>query len=120
MNFKFEVTTGYPTTSYKLFVDDDHKASGKVTHLPGNGQVGISHDVFVIHDHKNKGYGSLFQTLRLNHMKKNLGFDYVICTVNADNIAQNKIMKNNGWHVIDRFNDLSLGHLVLVYRKKLT
>lgn len=62
------------------------------------------------------GLGTLLQKYKLEIAKYN-GASKIICTVNANNIAQLKIMVNNGWTPIDSGHNFRSNTEVIMYMK---
>lgn len=47
------------------------------------------------------------------------GYDYVICTVKADNIAEIKILMRNNWRCLDYFFNKETKQFVYIYGRRL-
>jgi hypothetical protein len=47
------------------------------------------------------------------------GYDYALCTVTADNAAQRRILKINGWKKLDTFVSSKTENEVIVYGRKI-
>ena len=70
--------------------------------FPGSNQIVISNHAFVHPEHRGKGAGKRTNEERIQQAR-GLGYDYMICTVRADNVPQLRIMQANGWRELDRF-----------------
>ena len=91
---------------------------GEVSDMPGCFQVAISHYVWMPPEMRGKGHGKAVHARRID-MFKEMGYDYVLCTVESTNAAQIKILKSNGWNVLDSFTSAKTGHAVLICGKLL-
>lgn len=86
---------------------------GEVTSLPGCSQVAVSHSVFrVVRD---TGRGKENMQARLQMMFDELGYDYVICTVDMTNARQKNILEATGWRELDTFGSSKTGHFVEIW-----
>lgn len=84
----------------------------------GNPQVGISHGMYVYPWDRGKGYGTGEHQDRLQQFR-NLGYDYVLCTVNAANLPQIKILEKHGWKHLDEYPSTKTNHMVRIYGRSL-
>lgn len=91
-----------------------------LTELSGCPSIVISHGAEVREDLRGQGLGDKVHKSRLNIAQNELQKDYIICTVNADNVAQLRILKKNKWKLLDSFIDACSHHKVCIYGKKLT
>lgn len=91
----------------------------EITTLPGSPQVAVSHAVFIHPAHRGTGKGSLNHVLRLKRLKE-MGYNYVICTVNAANGVERHILKENGWTELSNFQSSQTNHTVCLYGRELT
>ena len=89
---------------------------GEITTMPGCTQIGISHAVYSINP--GSGKGALANGARCEAMH-GMGYDYALCTVDVQNEAQLKILRQNGWRCLDTFRSRKTGHHVAVYGKDL-
>lgn len=94
-------------------------ASYQLTELPGCDQVVVSHGAFVPTHIRGKGIGDRAHKHRLSHIKE-LGFDYAVCTVDAANVAQIKILTKNGWHKLQEFVSSKTAHTVQLWGVTIT
>lgn len=92
---------------------------GEIVSMPGCSQVAISHGVFVPSNSRKCGLGKLAQKQRLEFAKKNLGYDYIICTVESTNAAQRHILEKYEWKLLDEFKSTKTDHTVCIYGRKL-
>jgi hypothetical protein len=90
----------------------------EITTLPGSPQVAVSHAVFIFPEHRGTGKGALNHTLRLNRLK-DLGYNYVICTVADGNLAEEHLLEKNGWTRLSDFNSSQTKHKVALYGRGL-
>lgn len=88
----------------------------EIDNLPGCSQIAVSHGVFVPKEHRGTGKGGDAHTERLATMS-DLGYDYALCTVDAANTAQIKILKKNNWKKLDKFVSSKTGHKIALYGK---
>lgn len=98
-------------------VDSSGWVFGELDSLPGCSQVVVSHAVFN-RGPRGFGHGSKAHSERLKLMYK-LGYDYALCTVRADNLPQNQIMKKFGWHRLTLFTSEKTKSLIYIYGKPL-
>lgn len=92
---------------------------GEVDTLPGCSQVAVSHGVFTPAHLRGKGNATKANLARTVIMKSYFGYDYALCTVAADNVAQIKIMEKNAWKRLDTFPSSKTNHEVHLYGKVL-
>lgn len=85
--------------------------------FPGCNQIVVSNHSFVKPELRGMGLGKQIHQERLDLMKE-LGYDYALCTVKADNIAQISILVKNQWKFLDSFHNKETGHDVLIYGRK--
>ena len=88
----------------------------EITALPGSPRVAVSHGTFVYPKHRGKGFGKAEHVKRLEKIKE-LGYDYVICTVDLNNYREIKILSDNQWKKCDEFTSSSSGHKVGIFGK---
>lgn len=86
--------------------------------LPGSPQVAVSHAVFIYPEKRGKGLGTVNHLLRLNRLKA-MGYNYVLATMRAGNIREEKILLKNEWKRLDDFVSSATGHNVVLWGKKL-
>lgn len=91
---------------------------GEISTLPGNSNVAVSHAVFVPASMRGKGLGTKAQEKRLELMK-NLGYDYVLCTVRQDNSAQIHVLLKFGWRELSSFASSRSEGLILIFGRTL-
>lgn len=92
---------------------------GEIDSLPGCSQVGVSHAVYVPESLRGAGLGKKANIQRLRYMGSSLGYDYALCTVDAANIAQIKILQDNEWEKLSWFTSSKTGHRVEIWGYKL-
>jgi RimJ/RimL family protein N-acetyltransferase len=86
--------------------------------FPGCNQIVVSNHAFIPKEHRGKGLGSMAHKHRLEHIKQ-LGYDYVMCTVHENNEPQIKILENNGWTYLDFFLNKETSKLLRIYGKRI-
>lgn len=91
----------------------------ELTSFPGCAQIAVSHNAFTLPKYRGqgKGLGSHISRLRI---AKDMGYDYMLCTVKADNIAQIKILKNAQWTKLAAFESSYTTNVVELWGKSLT
>lgn len=106
--------------SMRVACKDGKKVVGfyEINSLPGCPQVAVSNHAFISLEHRNNGYGKRYHGERLAHLKE-LGFNYVICTVKKDNVFQKKILVRFAWKLLDSFVNKETGNEVEVYGKSI-
>lgn len=88
---------------------------GEIDSLPGCTQVAVSHAVFLPPKERGKGKGTAANAKRLIMMQEELGYDYALCTVSADNHIQRELLQANHWMSLSSFYSRKTGHLVFIY-----
>ena len=86
--------------------------------LPGCSQVAVSHGMFIRSEYRGEGNAKECMAYRLD-TAIDLGYDYVICTVDMDNTPQVKTLNSTGWTCLDTFVSERTGHAVALYGKHL-
>lgn len=110
---KFE----YQTFNSMIFKYNIGKYS--LTPMPGStADVLISHNAVVYEGQQNQGFGQNLHKQRLEKAKE-LGYSYVICTVNKDNEKQIHILEKNGWNEIDSFVSKCTSHELIIFGRQL-
>jgi predicted acetyltransferase len=84
--------------------------------MPGCTQIGVSHGVFS--RERNSGMAVAANRERCKAMLE-MGYDYTLCTVDASNIAQVKVLDRNGWKFLSAFKSSKTNHVVHLYGKAL-
>ena len=87
---------------------------GELTTLPGCSQVAVSHAVFVQRNERGKGKGTAANLSR-RILAGELGYDLMICTVDAANSAEIAVLGKAGWHPLTSFVSSKTGHTVEVW-----
>lgn len=86
--------------------------------FPGCNQLVVSNHSLVYPEKRGVGVGTQEHHKRLQQIKF-LGYDYVICTVKADNIPQIKILEKMGWKQLDSFLNGETNNTVFIYGRKM-
>lgn len=92
---------------------------GEITSMPGCSQVAISHGVFVPSNSRKAGMGKLAHKQHLEYAKKDLGYDYILCTVESTNLVQIHILEKYEWEKLSEFKSNKSEHTVCLYGRKL-
>jgi RimJ/RimL family protein N-acetyltransferase len=87
--------------------------------FPGNSQIVVSNHAFIYPKYRGKGHGTENHIKRVDRAK-DLGYDYMICTVRKNNVAELAILKKEGWKELDEFKNTNTGNDVLIYGKIIT
>lgn len=97
----------------RLLMRYQHEGTyGEVTTLPGCSQVAVSHSVFRPSCSRGSGRDTEGMLERLRMMFEDLGYDYVLCTVDASNARQIHMLEKNGWRRLDWFKSSKTEHTV--------
>lgn len=88
---------------------------GEIDSLPGCSQVAVSHAVFTPLGERNNGKGTEANKQRLAIMKESLGYDYALCTVNAANEWERRVLMKNNWKCLSSFKSSKTEHTVEVW-----
>ncbi len=86
--------------------------------FPGCNQIVVSNHAFIYKDKRGKGLGNENHKLRVERAKF-MGYNYLLCTVKANNIAELAILKKNNFKELDEFLNSESGNLVKIFGKKL-
>lgn len=95
-------------------------ATAEVDSLPGCSQIAVIHSAFVVPEERNKGVGYKAHLERIEQLWGELNYDAAICTVDATNEAERKILRASGWTNLSMFESRKTGHNVCLFWKKLT
>lgn len=68
-----------------------------ISDLPGNSEVGVSHDVEIFPEFRNLGNGQIQHQERLTQLTL-MNYVAVVATVRGDNKKEQHILIKNGWH----------------------
>lgn len=97
---------------------------GEIDSLPGCGQVAVSHSVFIpgwsVADLQGRGKGTLANEMRCLYAFEQLGYDAIVCTVDAANEAQKRVLTKNEWQKAFEFKSRKTGHTVEFWYKVLS
>lgn len=72
--------------------------------FPGCAQLIVSNHAWVQPSKRNQGYGQEQQRVKLD-MAAELGYNCIICTVDAKNTVEKHILKKNGWKHVHTFHN---------------
>jgi RimJ/RimL family protein N-acetyltransferase len=96
----------------------DSRGSYQIVDLPGSSQVAVSIHSFIFPRERGKGHGGRMHKERLDKLKE-LGYNYVLCTVREDNLAELKILNNNSWTRLDTFQSSSTSHRIILFGRSI-
>ena len=86
--------------------------------FPGCSQIVVSNHAFIYPEKRGKGKGHVNHKLRVERAKF-MGYDYLMCTVRADNAIELKILYANKFKYLDEFKNSESGNSVILFGKKL-
>lgn len=86
--------------------------------FPGSNQIVVSNHAFIYPGFRNNGYGKQTALERMQKAQQ-LGYDYMLCTVRADNPAQLKILRGLGWKELDRFVSTETEHEIILFGRNI-
>ena len=89
---------------------------GEYSDLPGCTQAVVSHSVFT--PLRNTGSAKDAMQKRLKMFYEDLGYNYCICTVDAKNVVERKILSDTGWQRLDIFRSTKTGNNVELWVHK--
>lgn len=84
------------------------------TSFPGCNQIAVSHGMYMRKASRGKGHAHYEQKISLDKMRE-LGYGYALCTVDADNAAQIKVLRKAGWRDLDHFVSEQTGTDLLIF-----
>jgi hypothetical protein len=93
------------------------EVSSEIDTVPGNTQMCIFHAVTNFGERR-KGLGKLAHYDRLREAKR-LGYQVALCTTDAANAAQLKILGHFEWTEVTRFTSKRTGNEVILWQKHL-
>lgn len=70
--------------------------------FPGNANVCVSNHAFIKPHYRGQGHGKAQHVARLNKARE-LGYTYILCTVNPHNELERHILAANNWRELDGF-----------------
>lgn len=91
---------------------------GEFDSLPGCTQIAVTHSVYVPPKDRGKGLGTKANAFRKAELFDCYGYDMVICTVDAANVTQRRILIKNGWTCLTSFKSRKTGHKVELWCAK--
>lgn len=103
---------------FKYIHEDDVIGFYELNPLPGCNQVVVSNHAWLAPHMRGKGLGSKAHEQRLKEAKE-LGYDYIVCTVKSTNLIQIDILKSHQWKCLDQFPNRETGNLVELWGKRL-
>jgi hypothetical protein len=84
--------------------------------FPGCSQIVVLNHAFIYPEKRRQGKGSVNHKLRVERAKF-MGFNYLICTVKANNTAELAILNKNKFKELDQFLNTESGNLVKIFGK---
>ena len=82
--------------------------------FPGCNQLVVSNHAFILPEYRKLGFGQAQHKERLEKIKE-LKYNYVVCTVRADNGAEIHILEKHGWKLLDSFFNEETNMMVHIY-----
>lgn len=79
--------------------------------FPGCNQVVVSNHVLIYPEYRGKGIGQIQHHERLQKARE-LGYNLMLCTVRAENMAEKHILKKMGWTQHTAFESNETGNNV--------
>ena len=86
--------------------------------FPGCSQIVVSNHAFIYPEKRGKGNGHKNHELRVERATF-LGYDYLMCTVRANNTPELKILQKHGFKELDQFHNTNTGNDVKIFGKPL-
>ena len=87
--------------------------------FPGSNQIVVSNHSTILPEFRKQGHGLRMAQVRLARAQMQ-GFDYMLCTVRADNAAQLRLMqKVGGWKNLDTFLSRESGVYIAIFGRGL-
>ena len=91
---------------------------GELNNFPGCNQITVSNHAFIYKVKRGQGKGHQNHKLRVERAKF-MGYDYLMCTVKADNVAELKILNRGDFKELDEFINSETGSTIKIFGKKL-
>jgi GNAT superfamily N-acetyltransferase len=104
---------------YPFYYGGETVGHFELNQLPGNAQIIVSNHSCIYEQHRGKGLGQVLSEEKLDLMQE-LGFDYSIATVRANNEPQMRIMEKNGWTQLDSFYNREGGQEIIIFGRRLS
>jgi L-amino acid N-acyltransferase YncA len=82
--------------------------------LPGCNQIVVSNHVCIYPEFRGQGLGHAQAEERI-HNASTLGFDFMLCTVKADNAPQLAVMSKFEWEQLGSFDNTESGNTVKIF-----
>lgn len=76
----------------------------EITPLPGQPQIAVCHGFMVPQDMRGRGYGHKLKEHQGETLRAQL-HDFAICTVAAENTAQQRVLAESGWKKLTEFQN---------------
>lgn len=86
--------------------------------FPGCNQICVSNHALIYAEERGKGLGQIQHQERLRKAEE-LGYDFIICSVRADNVVEITILKKNGWIMSHEFVSRETGNTVQIWGRAL-
>src|SRR5688572_26950384 len=94
-----------------------HEVSSEIDTLPGNSSVAVFHSATNFGE-RGKGNGTLVHSECLTLVRE-FGYQFAICTTDASNEPEIKILQKFGWTEVTRFVSKRTGYTVILWNKNL-
>ena len=86
----------------------------ELNNFPGCNQIVVSNHAFIYPSKRGQGKGQEQHSTRLFRARE-LGYNYIICTVNQANDVERHILLKNRWSLLDSFLNEETGHVVEIW-----
>lgn len=86
--------------------------------FPGCNQIVVSNHAFIYPEFRGKGFGKLQHIERLEKAKE-LGYNYIICTVSRGNLQELHMLQMNCWVDLTWFKNTESDHTVAIWGRDL-
>jgi hypothetical protein len=86
--------------------------------FPGCNQICVSNHSLIYRGYRGEGRGQIQHQERLIKAKE-LGYDFIQCTVRGDNLAEKHILNKYNWSMMASFKSKETGNLVELWGRLL-
>jgi RimJ/RimL family protein N-acetyltransferase len=115
LRYRMDSTNTYIIKAFNpTYLREKRVGSWKLLPFPGCCGVCISTEALVYPEFRNKGWGKLFNKMRISQAQA-MGYGKIVCTVTSDNLYEIAILNRNGWVRETDFINPKTNHMVITF-----